>query len=140
METVDDSTERGLLMHVLKVSRPIAAAGVCLLALTVAALAQRHDQQEEERWGRPPSPDCVLLVALHQNMSKEEYKNYVRAKTLEGWTRERGVTAGMGHFGRIWLCPPPPDQPASVQTLPILPFSFGLGLGHRAHGDDQFQK
>ena len=37
---------------------------------------------------------------------------------------------------------PPPNQPTNVQAVPVLPFgfSFGLGLGHRDHGDDRFQK
>jgi hypothetical protein len=41
----------------------------------------------------------------------------------------------------FWQPCPPPDQPASVQPVPVLPLlPFSLGLGHRDHGDDQFRK
>lgn len=91
--------------------------------------------------GNPPSADCIYITALHQTLPKKDFDNFIREKTQEGWTRERSVSAGYGHFGRIWLCPPPSDQPASVQALPVLPlFNFGLGFGHRDHGDDPYRK
>jgi hypothetical protein len=125
-------------MRMAIVSRQIVVAAVLVAIGFVLVPFQSVLADDDPTYGRPPSPDCILLVTLYKTMPKKDYQRYVRQKTLEGWTRERGVTAGAGHFGRIWLCPPPPDQPASVQTLPVLPFSFGLG--HRDHGDDRFQK
>jgi hypothetical protein len=51
-------------------------------------------------------------------------------------------TASAGHLTFVRVPCPPPDQPASVQTLPVLPFGFGfgLGVGRRDRGDDQFRK
>jgi hypothetical protein len=50
------------------------------------------------------------------------------------------ISGAGGHSYALIPCPPP-SQPTSVQTLPVLPFfGFGLGLGHRDHGDDRFQK
>lgn len=91
---------------------------------------------DDPTYGRPPSPDCILLVPLHKAMPKKEYQRYVYERTKEGWTLERGVTAGAGHFGRIWLCPPP-SQPTGVQAIPVLPFGFEFGFGHRDRGGDE---
>jgi len=50
---------------------------------------------------------------------------------------------GNSHTGRNFArvpCPPPSNT-TGVQALPVLPFvGFGLGFGHRDHGDDRFQK
>jgi hypothetical protein len=46
------------------------------------------------------------------------------------------------HGGHTFVrvpCPPPPGA-SSVPMLPILPFGLSIGLGHRDHGDDRFQK
>lgn len=50
---------------------------------------------------------------------------------------------GNSHTGRNFArvpCPPPSNT-TGAQALPVLPFvGFGLGFGHRDHGDDRFQK
>ena len=100
----------------------------------------------------------VNTTALAQSALPSNCPNWIDSKTGErvravpiGITAEelyllqRGVHThqahGAGAHDYALIPCPPPDQPASVQTLPVLPFvGFGLSLGRRDHGDDPYRK